>query len=182
MIFRFTVISNEVDDFVREIKIDSDATFYELHRIILESCHYEDNQITSFFVCDDDWEPQQEIVLEDMGTSLAEDELYLMKETKLSELLEEEEQRLVYIFDPLSERMFFIELTEVSYGQSLEQAKCSRQRGDAPVQMIGIEDILSKDVAKTTEDMNEDFYGSEGFEDEEFDPEGFEISEGNPYE
>ena len=30
--------------------------------------------------------------------------------------------------------------------------------------------------------MNEDFYGSEGFEDEEFDPEGFEISEGNPYE
>ena len=51
-----------------------------------------------------------------------------------------------------------------------------------PQQCLEIEDVLNKDVAKQSIEMNEDFYGSEGFEDEEFDPEGFEISEGNPYE
>lgn len=182
MVYRFTIISNEVDDFVREIKIDADATFYDFHKIILSSCHYADNQITSFFICDEQWEPQQEVVLEDMGTTLSEEDLYVMKSTRLSELLEEEEQRLVYIFDTLSERMFFIELTEISYSAQQEEPVCSRKRGEAPQQCLEIEDVLNKDVAKQSIEMNEDFYGSEGFEDEEFDPEGFEISEGNPYE
>ena len=29
---------------------------------------------------------------------------------------------------------------------------------------------------------NEDFYGSDDFENDELDPEGYEISEGNPYQ
>ena len=36
MIFRFTLISDEVEDFIREYKIDADATFYDLHQIILK--------------------------------------------------------------------------------------------------------------------------------------------------
>ena len=37
MIFRFTIISDEVDDFVREIQVDPDATFFDLHEAILKS-------------------------------------------------------------------------------------------------------------------------------------------------
>ena len=33
MIYRFTLISDEVDDFVREIQIDPEATFYDLSLI-----------------------------------------------------------------------------------------------------------------------------------------------------
>ena len=39
MVYRFTIISNEVEDFIREIKIDAEATFYDLHQAILSSCH-----------------------------------------------------------------------------------------------------------------------------------------------
>mgnify|MGYP003377447636 CR=1 FL=1 len=42
MVYRFTIISNEVEDFIREIKIDAEATFYDLHQAILSSCHYAD--------------------------------------------------------------------------------------------------------------------------------------------
>ena len=35
MIFRFTLISDEVEDFIREYNIDSHATFYVLHQMIL---------------------------------------------------------------------------------------------------------------------------------------------------
>ena len=56
MIYRFTLISDEVDDFIREIKIDSEATFFDLHEAILKAAGYKDDQMTSFFICDDDWE------------------------------------------------------------------------------------------------------------------------------
>ena len=56
MIYRFTIISDEVDDFVREIQIDPEATFYDFHEAILKSVGYANDQMTSFFICDDDWE------------------------------------------------------------------------------------------------------------------------------
>ena len=56
MIYRFTIISDEVDDFVREIQIDPEATFYDFHEAILKSVGYTNDQMTSFFICDDDWE------------------------------------------------------------------------------------------------------------------------------
>ncbi len=182
MVYRFTLISNEVEDFIREIKIDGDATFYDLHQVILSCCHYADDQPTSFFTCNEDWEQEQEIMLEDMGTTMSDEDIYLMRDTRLSELLEDEKQRLVYIFDPLDNRMFFMELSEINYGKHQEQPVCSREHGDAPQQSMDIEDFLNKEIIKPTEDLNEEFYGSDGFDSEEFDPEGFEISEGNPYE
>ena len=46
MLFRIKFISDEVDGFLREIKIDSDATFLDLNKAILESCGYTDDQMT----------------------------------------------------------------------------------------------------------------------------------------
>lgn len=50
MIYRFTIISDEVDDFVREIQIDPEATFYDFHEAILKSAGYTNDQMTSFFI------------------------------------------------------------------------------------------------------------------------------------
>lgn len=47
MIYRFTIISDEVDDFVREIQIDPEATFYDFHEAILKSAGYTNDQMTS---------------------------------------------------------------------------------------------------------------------------------------
>ena len=40
MVFKFILLSDEVDDFLREIHIDSDATFLELNNAILDSVGY----------------------------------------------------------------------------------------------------------------------------------------------
>lgn len=184
MIHRYTIISDEVEDFIREIKIDGDATFQDLHDIILQSCEYENNQITSFHLCNEEWEKQLEIVLEDMGTSAADEDVYIMRETRLSDMIEDEKQRLIYIFDPLTERAFYMELTEIIYGQDLDKAVCSRQHGEPPAQLPDLDTLLGnkEPVKRSALDMDEDFYGSEGFDSEEFDPEGFEISENQPFD
>lgn len=172
MVYRFTIISDEVDNFIREIKIDSEATFLDFHTAILKATGYNDDQMTSFFICDDDWEKQQEITLEDMGSS-SEEDTYVMKDTPLSELIEDEKQKLIYIFDPLSERIFFIELSEIITGTNLKQAVCSRSEGDAPSQTIDFDKELSATASNV--DLDENFYGDQDFDIEEFDPEGFDI-------
>ena len=109
MLYRFIIISNEVDDFMREIKIDANSTFLQLHKAILESCGYDDEEMTSFTICDEGWEKGQEITLEEMDTS-SEQDSYVMATTRLTEFLLDEKQHLLYTFDMLGDRMFFMEL------------------------------------------------------------------------
>ncbi len=177
MVYRFTIISDEVENFIREIKIDSEATFYDFHSAILKATEYKDDQMTSFFICDDDWEKQQEITLEDMGSSSEEDS-YVMDETPLSELIEDEKQKLIYIFDPLAERIFFIELSEIITGKDLKEAICSRKEGVAPSQTIDFDKMMTSSSSNV--DLDESFYGDQDFDIEEFDPEGFDIDGGSP--
>ena len=40
MVYKFRLLSDEVEDFRRDIEIDSDATFLDLHKAILESVNY----------------------------------------------------------------------------------------------------------------------------------------------
>ena len=180
MVFRFTIISDEADDFIREIQIDSEATFFDFHQAILKAAKYTDDQMTSFFICDDDWEKEQEITLEDLGSS-SDEVSYLMRETRLSELLEDEKQKMLYVFDPLAERLFFIELSEISYGKNLAEAVCTRKEGIAPKQTVDFDEMFAASGANL--DLGENFYGDEEFDMEDFDPEGFDMGGGavDPY-
>ena len=114
--------------------------------------------MTSFFICDDDWEKEIEITLEDMGGGSSEEDTFVMKETPLSELLEDEKQKLLYVFDPLAERVFFIELSEIITGKDLQKAVCSRKEGEAPKQTIDVEE---KKNANTSLDLDENCYGDQ---------------------
>ena len=68
MIYRFLIISDEVDNFMREIQLDANATFLDFHRLIIKACGYEDNQLTSFTICERGWEKGDEITLEEMDS------------------------------------------------------------------------------------------------------------------
>ena len=96
MLFRFLILSDEADDFKREIKIDSESTFLDLQNAILDSVGYTKDQMTSFFICDDDWSKKTEITLVEMDTSSEEDS-YVMADTQLEELLEDEHQKLLLV-------------------------------------------------------------------------------------
>lgn len=179
MVYRFTIISDEVDNFRREIQIDSDATFLELHNAILKSAGYPNDQMTSFFICDDNWEKETEITLEDMGTS-SEMDSWIMEETPLSELLEDEKQHLLYVFDPLADRAFFMELSEIITGKSLDEAVCTKSIGDAPQHVLDFDQLMATQVAATTVD---DVFGDdEDFDLDELDPDGFEMGSAEDFE
>src|ERR1035437_3574283 len=135
MVYKFTILSDEVDNFVRIITIDSEAKFLDLHNAILESVSYEKNLMTSFFICSDNWEKGQEVTLVEMESSSEYDNL-VMEDTSLEELLVDENQKLLYVFDMMSDRVFFIELTEIIPLKNLKKAECITSEGDAPIQIM----------------------------------------------
>ena len=157
MIYRFTLISDEADDFIREIQIDPEATFYDFHEAILKSVGYANDQMTSFFICDDDWEKEKEITLEEMDDN-PEIDSWVMKDTPISE------------FDYMTERCFFIELSEIITGKSMTGSKCTKKAGEAPKQTIDFEEMAA---AGGSLDLDENFYGDQDFDMEDFDKEGF---------
>ena len=161
MIYRFTLISDEADDFIREIQIDPEATFYDFHEAILKSVGYANDQMTSFFICDDDWEKEDDN---------PEIDSWVMKDTPISELVEDEKQKLLYVFDYMTERCFFIELSEIITGKSMTGAKCTKKAGEAPKQTIDFEEMAA---AGGSLDLDENFYGDQDFDMEDFDKEGF---------
>lgn len=174
MIYKFTIISDESDEFVREIQIDPEATFYDFHEAILASTGYTNDQMTSFFICDDDWEKDTEITLEAMDDN-PEIDSWVMKETRLSDLIEDEKQKLLYVFDYMTERCFFIELTEIITGKEIKGAKCTKKAGEAPKQIIDFEEMAA---ANGSLDLDENFYGDQDFDMEDFDTEGFDVNDG----
>lgn len=174
MIYRFTIISDEVDDFVREIQIDPEATFFELHEAILKAANYTNDQMTSFFICDDDWEKEKEITLEEMDNN-PEMDSWIMKETRLNELIEDEKQKLLYVFDYMTERCFFIELSEIITGKEIKGAKCTKKSGEAPKQTVDFEEMAAGGGSL---DLDENFYGDQDFDMEDFDAEGFDVNDG----
>ena len=87
---------------------------------------------------------------------------------------------MIYIFDYLTERCFFIELSEIITGKDMKGAKCTKKEGEAPKQVIDFEETGTD---KGSLDLDENFYGDQDFDMDEFDKEGFDIGEnGNPYE
>lgn len=170
MIFKFLILSDEVDNFKREIKIDADATFLDFYNSILDCTGYNEKEMASFFLSDNRWRKKQEITLVEMDTDSDEDSL-IMEECVLGDYLEDEKQKLMFVFDYLTERALYIELSEIIPGKNLKKAFCSISQGEAPKQVIDLQDIKQDNVSL---DLGESFFGDESFDMEELDKDGFD--------
>ena len=179
MLFKFVFFSDESEEFLREITIDADTTFLDLNKAILKACGYEDGLMTSFFICDDGWEQKDQITREDMDIDPGDKDIYVMEKVTLRDFISDEDQKLVFVFDPFNDRIFYVKVTEIIPGKNLKKPVVSRKEGKAPQQLVVIDD---SDITKGTAivDDSEDgdeYFGSDSFNDDELDLEGFEIQE-----
>ena len=174
MIYKITFSCEEGDNFRLTLEADPDATFLELHKAILDAVKYTDDQMTSFFMCNDRWEKEQEVTLVEMESNFDYDNM-VMESTRLSELMDEQGQRLIYIFDPMFERYFFGSLREITPG-TMTGVRCVEKKGKAPTQLQkedSLQGIVGKD-GKADWESGEDFYGDSEYDAEDLDMEGFQ--------
>lgn len=111
MVYKFRLLSDEVKDFVRDIEIRSDQTFYDFHKLIQDEFGYDSSQIASFFIANKKWEKDKEFTLFDMSDE-ENNQTIPMDKAILKNFIHDPRQRLIYVFDVFNERSFFIELIE----------------------------------------------------------------------
>jgi len=126
--YRFRILFEEQDDFLRDIEIKPGQTFKDFHDIILKSVDIEGNELASFFICDPRWNKQREITLIDMGVKEPdtafddEDErkpvkivipVMIMEDVKIREVIDDPHQRILFEYNFLNPRTFFIELMKI---------------------------------------------------------------------
>ena len=159
MIYRFRAIldHDQKEDIFRDIEIRKTDTFEDLHNILTQSFGFDGSEMASFYISNDQWEQGQEIALFDMGQNT---DVKMMNETILEELINEDNNKLIYIYDFLNMWTFLIELGEiVEEAQGTDYPNlmfvCGQVPSEAPEKKFEAEDPNSiQDVA---DDLFDDY-------------------------
>jgi len=163
-VFKFKVYSNEEENFLREIEVKSNQTFLDFHKTIQTSVNYEQGQMASFFISDDNWEKGREITLFEMSDD-EDTDILVMDVATLSEFINSKNSKLIYVFDFFSERAFFIELIDVKNEKNGDNyPKCIRSVGSPPPQIVYGE----KENEEFDNIFEEDFEDDELFDNDSF--------------
>lgn len=170
MAFRFRMLSDENDHFVRDYEVLYDTTLLAFHEFILQSLEYEEC-MASFFTADDRWEKQREFTLMEMGDSAGEGP-ETMADVTLGQIIHHLRDRLIYLFDLFGDRAYYLELTGVC--EADPEASYPREifaRAEAPDQYDPSKNPADDDGdsdSAFTDMMDEfrDFEGDDNYDDE----------------
>ena len=194
MLYTITVASSEVEDFILVLQIESHSTFEDLHRLIRKECGWGEGKPSIFYLCDHRWRREKAIP----ERSLEDD---IMADVELGDLLDDEGQRLQYVFDAKARRWLLLEVSAIAYGRHIDAPLCRRRHGEAPLldgeaaeapvapdaaapraaRSTSNADLLAQLTAAAlaidADDDAEAIIDDDDFDPEELDPEGFDITE-----
>jgi hypothetical protein len=155
MIYHFKIISQESKNFQLEVELNGNDSFFDFHSIIQRSLGYESHQLASFFISNTHWRKLHEISMLDLGVDGP--AYSIMQKTRLSDMNLTTGQKLIYTFDFLNDRSFFIELTGIVMEKNLNEPLVTLKQGDAPVQVLGEEITEQEPAALQEEEVYMDF-------------------------
>ena len=176
-LFKFRVIMDTEQDVFRDIEIETESNFDSLHKAVLDAFDFEQGEMASFYLSDEEWSKGLEISLMDMG-GVDEDSLS-MSTTILSDMVMKPGDKILYVYDFMRMWIFYIELMEVKTDKpSTIYPRVALAFGDAPSQdSKEFQDMFEADVvgggASDLDDVDdeEDEFGEDDniFDEDEFD-------------
>ena len=114
MIYRFRVIldNDTEDDIFRDVEIYKTNSLEEFHETIINSFGFINNEMASFYISDNEWNQGEEIPLFNFGDESKETKQ--MSSVAINQVINNENNKLIYIYDFLNMWVFLIELIEVA--------------------------------------------------------------------
>ncbi len=185
-VYKFKVALEDQDNFYREIEIKANQTFEELHKILLDCGDFDGTELASFHLCDSQWKKMLEITLFDMNMAETDDEdkkaetnntLLTMDKAKLSNLINDPHQKIIYIYDYLEMWTFFLELYKIAEAdEKIKYPRIVKSSGkiikkikDIPANLGFDEDEISKDFEDTMAAEDKEYFSDDStFAGEEY--------------
>ncbi|OFY45273.1 MAG: hypothetical protein A2Z69_01990 [Bacteroidetes bacterium RBG_13_44_24] len=132
MVYRFVVLSDEDESFVREFEFLESHTLLDFHNMLQDELEFDKSQMASFYLATDNWEKEEEFTLFDMGTGSS-----TMEVAVLEDIIFRKNQKLLYVFDFFNDRGLFVEYTgESKEIDSREYPSCTNSKGIPPKQVV----------------------------------------------
>ena len=172
MVLKFRLISNEQDDFIRDIEILENQSYFQFHETIQDNLKFDKSQIASFFICNQQWEKEQEITLFELSEEEA-TKVLVMDNTTLGDFMKEPHDKLLYVYDVFNERLFFIELVEIlKQDPSKDYPYCSFEKG-APPEQVYLDPLFNSKLQEEDIPLADTSVDDEMFDEEDLDRLGF---------
>lgn len=165
MVYRFVVLSDEDEAFIREFEFLDSHTLMDFHNTIQEELEFDRSQIASFYMATDNWEKEEEFTLFDMGAGSS-----TMEDAVLEDIIFRKNQKLLYVFDFFNDRALFIEYVgESKEVEGKEYPNCSNSKGLPPKQVTfgGVSRKKYNNLVVTDEDEEEGVVDDEIYFDSE---------------
>lgn len=154
MVYKFRVILDAEEDIFRDIAILSEDTLEDLHNAIFNSFGFDGMEVASFYTSDATWNQEDEIPMFDAGDVPGEQKT--MSDYQLSDLLDKQNTKIIYVYDFINMWTFLVELAAIE-----EQIPGNNY----PETIFSHGEMPDEAIEKNFEaDMHDDIYGE--FEDD----------------
>ena len=154
--FRVLLDTEKESEIFRDILINDNDNFESLYNAIIQSFNFTGQEMASFYMSNDNWDKGHEISLMDLnyGDESLEEKASVMSETNIQDFIQEDDQKIILVYDFMRMWIFLIELVEV-LDESIGAPEVALAIGMAPP-----EDSRATGIEEGEDDML--------FEDEEF--------------
>lgn len=151
-----------------DFSVSADNTLDELHEAILKAYRFSGDQMSSFYKTNEDWDIIEEYPYVAFDPNYDGD---LMKDIKISDILINVGDQMMYIYDYLNEWKFFIEVIEEEKEKPKKTPLMLKRFGKIPnehdkdISGVDAENILMNAIlGDEFEDDDEDEFDSDNFE------------------
>lgn len=110
IIFKYRMLSDESDNFVRDFEVYPDMTLTEFHNFLIRALRYDDCMV-SIFKSDAEWRIVEEFAQIDMGDGPGVPRC--MDNVRLMDVNSDFHDRLIYTFDMMNNRSYYLELIDM---------------------------------------------------------------------
>ncbi len=110
MIYKLRIILDTEEDVIREIAINQSDSLEDLHHATVSAFGFDGTEMASFYMSDNAWNEGAEIPLFDMSEN---GDAVTMLHFIISDVIDNEKTKLIYVYDFLSMWSFFIELVDI---------------------------------------------------------------------
>jgi len=162
VIYKIRVKLNTKEEVYRDIEIRDKQTLFTLYKGILSAFSLQGEELASFYESDAEWNEGNEIPLEDMDDTKADE---TMVDFQILEKLPEVGSRMIFVYDYMDMWTFFVEVIAIEDKKPVLNYPLTINRfGSMPLK------APKRDVAILDEDEDDDMLT----EEDEDDPDAFD--------